>query len=594
LPQLVKSSASKCNVHSFVQLYLPEPNTNGAPAIVKWNVCGCNVNRGKISLRTIFPNFPHSCPLPAGATPEQIAGLAHTVHIHDILSEVASDSAGTGLTLIIPPPSECRSIKVSAVVLNRCQGLTVFMDNIQDQVWVKGCTDVNFVVGRELPKTGIYFIDCHRCKLVVSSHVMKNNNIDASVKCSASSEIFLLLLSNSAGLGFVDLATLWQADRGVEQILLPDQFTTVFKEGAIATRCTFSIDGAQSFQHPALPLLAPSHAPELPPHHNPEWWSHQRWNSRNYVDQVNSDLRSSSPALHIAPTSPSVPPHVIHQPKASPKPGGDEILVSLTLDMDMREINAEEFNREVAHDVAQALGTSITRIRTVGIISGSGIVDLAILNTGDMSSAQLVHNLTTQLGDPHSPLMRGRHTRGTIAVREGHQRTLMHNGTVEMPRSAVVTHSLNGSPEYVAGQFARAGIGLGLTRGTGLVYTVCGLTPGGAAEASGQLQRGDVVHSIDGMLMTGKTLAEIQDLVLGEVGTKVMVAVLRSDAAPEDLKLELHEFDRWRPVVLIRSFAAQQPLQKPGISLSQLSAPLKDSQQTCIGCCPRTLLYVSS
>lgn len=82
------------------------------------------------------------------------------------------------------------------------------------------------------------------------------------------------------------------------------------------------------------------------------------------------------------------------------------------------------------------------------------------------------------------------------------------------------------------------------------------------------------MHSIDGVLVTGKTVAEIQDVVIGEVGTKVMVAVLRSDALPEDLELDLHQFERWRPVVLVRS------LPRPQHEIQQQNGSLYSSQQS--------------
>jgi len=287
--------------------------------------------------------------------------------------------------------------------------------------------------------------------------------------------------------------------------------------------------------------------------------------------------------------------------------------VSLTLDMHMWQIgDNDNFMREVAVDVASALGSMVTKVKAVGLRSGSVIVDLLLTPEFGRTGPHIVEELIEQARSPSSILRNGKHTSRTIGVHlapppgvhsgpppENRPATISSSVTKPIPRTlpSPMTGTLGPSsafrdnkivreaemeirynfssasrggapvplvpqPESVAWAnekprapraAPRAGIGLGLTAGKGLVYTVTGLTPGGAAEASGQLQKGDIVHSIDGMIVTGKTVAEIQDIVIGEAGTKVMVAVLRSDALPEDLELDLHQFERWRPVVLVRS-----------------------------------------
>jgi C-terminal processing protease CtpA/Prc len=283
--------------------------------------------------------------------------------------------------------------------------------------------------------------------------------------------------------------------------------------------------------------------------------------------------------------------------------------VSLTLDMHMWQIgDCDNFMREVAVDVASALGSMVTKVKAVGLRSGSVIVDLLLTPEVGSSGPHIVGELIEQARSPSSILRNGKHTSRTVGVHsapprpvhsgpppENRQATISSSVSKPIPRTrpSPMTGTLGPSsafrdnkivreaemeirynyssasrggapvplvpqPESVAWAnekrgTPRAGIGLGLTAGKSLVYTVTGLTPGGAAEASGQLQKGDIVHSIDGMIVTGKTVAEIQDVVIGEAGTKVMVAVLRSDALPEDLELDLHQFERWRPVVLVRS-----------------------------------------
>jgi len=301
----------------------------------------------------------------------------------------------------------------------------------------------------------------------------------------------------------------------------------------------------------------------------------------------------------------------------------EDVPVSLTLDMHIWQVGEiETFKREVAVDVASALGPLVTKVQAVGIRSGSVIVDLLLTPRVGRTGPQIVEQLAEQARSPSSPLRSGKHTSRTSAVNseplvsEARPASLSSPVTKPKPKTRpspmigtlgpssafrdnpIVREaemdvrynysqgSLRGAPVPLVPQpesiawadekreAPRAGIGLGLTAGKGLVYTVCGLTPGGAAEASGQLQKGDVVHSIDGVLVTGKTVAEIQDVVIGEVGTKVMVAVLRSDALPEDLELDLHQFERWRPVVLVRS------LPRPQHEIQQQNGSLYSSQQS--------------
>jgi C-terminal processing protease CtpA/Prc len=272
-----------------------------------------------------------------------------------------------------------------------------------------------------------------------------------------------------------------------------------------------------------------------------------------------------------------------------------QIQASLMLDMNMWQVTDHElFKREVAYDVYIALVGSVKSVTAVGVRAGSVIVDLQLIPQGEKTGVQIVNDLSNQARDLSSPLMQGKHTQRTIKVSLGHMesnlRSLETSGSappglaprtlrigtlgmgstfksnkivsevdkdIKIPRTGTPPVLFVPPPDPCLRTHlkepARAGLGLGLTAGKGLVYTVSGLTPGGAAEASGQIQCGDVVHSIDGTLITGKTIEEIQSLFAGDAGTKVMIAVLRSDAMPDDLELELHHFERWRPVVLIRS-----------------------------------------
>jgi len=1107
-PHLVKSSSLDAAAPSAYIQY----GSDGLRKWMKWTVDSCVQDSGEMSLRNVFPQFPHQ----EYMNLQMNAALAHTVHLNKITSNPAAAARGSdlqGLVFTIPPPIECNSKRVSGVIADRCKGLSVMMDDIEDEIWVIGCRDLELVVGLQPPKSGISFVDCHNCKLIVSNKAWKNMAADddalASIKSSASSEIYVILIDEPpergmAGLSSGELIQGRKSRQNIERVLLPDCYITLLENGILATHCDFSMDDQQQAAvalsppcqtMPSSQTLLPSQMmsasiPPLPPRHNspsvlplvnspsvpplalvmslpmpaqlvsdatvgtrshelagiqgtPPFlvstslcfklklgleesaagrkFSRERSTfedmlcqdlahasglpTRSFqvqsifgyliadirvsllltnegkdffvdgtklassLEQQYSDPSSrlrtgsvtqyaqglafpfdvglgivafkhklrlpydvagsagsverlsfqnkymfdlcSATGLHasrfrikhvsagslitiveieihpdptdatsfprivladferqardpkskllfgeltrftepeipsvdsllvpLVPVPPELPPAILigtlNQSVQSPQleafeprsgigvavgqhpslqdgffvadimpnspafiggiqkgdylecidgqllkdlkltnvvrllrgpagtqtrisirrnlPAGDnffaitltrpfpvrealsspvaqsspisilsqerpslssmqnnemsstpkiglglgiaqdedglvrvddilkdsvserestiqrndiiekidgmpvrgmhlndvvarlrgpeystveldmrrnnwnpldpnldlqylvalnrvrtpqvdssDILVSLNLGMNMWEIgDYAAFQQEVASDVAHALGSSITRVRVVGLRAGSVIVDVLLTPKGGRTGMQLVHDLSQQARDLSSPLMRGKHTCRTrtvsrqmvtpqkTSVQPDVRKTSMWSapmtGTLgpslgfldnkivrdsqmeirhNFPSSRAAPVPLVPQPESVlwAGegrQIPRTGIGLGLTSGKGLVYTVCGLTPGGAAEASGQLQRGDVVHSIDGMIVTGRAIAEIQDLVIGDAGTKVMVAVLRSDALPEDLQLDLSLFERWRPVVLVRSVARTQ------------------------------------
>ena len=201
----------------------------------------------------------------------------------------------------------------------------------------------------------------------------------------------------------------------------------------------------------------------------------------------------------------------------------------------------------VGSDIYSSLSASRTGVSRATLLGSGSAPPLSREDPNEPSSSRPTSKIGTMMG-PSSAFRNYPTVRAvdTDIKHDHHQARAAPVPLVPPPRSILPDIDKQNPPR-------RAGLGLGLTAGKGLVYTVSGLTPGGAAEISGQMQLGDVVHSVDGCRITGKTVPEIQDLVLGDAGTKVMVAVLRSDAVPEDLELDLQQFERWRPVVLVRA-----------------------------------------
>eukprot|EP00288_Rhodomonas_lens_P003696 CAMPEP_0177737344 /NCGR_PEP_ID=MMETSP0484_2-20121128/25835_1 /TAXON_ID=354590 /ORGANISM="Rhodomonas lens, Strain RHODO" /LENGTH=675 /DNA_ID=CAMNT_0019251119 /DNA_START=165 /DNA_END=2189 /DNA_ORIENTATION=- len=96
-------------------------------------------------------------------------------------------------------------------------------------------------------------------------------------------------------------------------------------------------------------------------------------------------------------------------------------------------------------------------------------------------------------------------------------------------------------------------IGLQVRQSLRGLWTLHSLVLGGPAEADARLRRGDVVHSIDGVVVLGRSAAEFEALAQGPLGSQAVVAVLSAAASPRDAARPLSQFPHWRPVVLLRA-----------------------------------------
>ena len=97
------------------------------------------------------------------------------------------------------------------------------------------------------------------------------------------------------------------------------------------------------------------------------------------------------------------------------------------------------------------------------------------------------------------------------------------------------------------------GVGLIVKPSHDGAYRVSGLVSNGAAEVSGQIAIGDVLHSIDGINVCFKSDDLVRSLVQGPPESRVVLSLLLPSAQPADLKRSVDEFDHWRPVVLVRA-----------------------------------------
>ena len=185
-PKLIKQSSESSMQQNYVQSW-----SEGQRRFVKWAVKGYNLNSGETSLRTVFPNFPQLLDVLG-----KKGGLEmeHIVLLENIQSNA---SHPTVPTFKIPPPGECQSKMTMVVVIDRCEGLTILMDGIKEEILMINCHNLTLVVGHHPPTSGINLVQCRNCKIVISERVWKDASVlpdvDGLLRCTASSGIFFVL-----------------------------------------------------------------------------------------------------------------------------------------------------------------------------------------------------------------------------------------------------------------------------------------------------------------------------------------------------------------------------------------------------------------
>lgn len=107
------------------------------------------------------------------------------------------------------------------------------------------------------------------------------------------------------------------------------------------------------------------------------------------------------------------PPRLL-QPNAVPAAAVD---MAIILEMQLEDVvDIELFKREVAADVAVALGPRATNVKVTGLRAGSVIVGLEATPVGTSNAELLKHQLQEQCKDADSLLMRGKHTARTVGI----------------------------------------------------------------------------------------------------------------------------------------------------------------------------------
>eukprot|EP00960_Hanusia_phi_P076161 768523-Hanusia_phi.AAC.9 len=87
---------------------------------------------------------------------------------------------------------------------------------------------------------------------------------------------------------------------------------------------------------------------------------------------------------------------------------------------------------------------------------------------------------------------------------------------------------------------SKCGCGIIFAADTRGALVVDGLVPGGSAEASGLLRRGDVLVEVDGMDVYCKPVGQVGPLLLGPPGSRVSLGLTRNvDGEQQRIKIEL-------------------------------------------------------
>jgi len=135
---------------------------------------------------------------------------------------------------------------------------------------------------------------------------------------------------------------------------------------------------------------------------------------------------SSTPA---PTTSRGKPERLLHKAGASVTPAS----IDLVLSMQLSEVqDVEVFKREVAADVAVALGTNATDVRVAGLRAGTVVAEVQATPLGGLTASQLKQMVVEQCKDGSSLLRRGKHTAKCRAVIDPETGELIaHLGTMQ-------------------------------------------------------------------------------------------------------------------------------------------------------------------
>jgi len=417
-----------------------------------------------------------------------------------------------------------------SITVSACSSVRIVAAMVINSVHVVTSDNIEIVLGGQAPRVTLSGVQC-------CSVTLHKDTWNGDIECLASSNVSV----NAVEGGQPDTLSL-QESTAMERILLPDSMRTLVQEGRMTTQCHFTHLDTRAEEPPPL------------------------------VEHVRPAAQRTSPAPPITQLDHPVGPQLGQQSERSER-FGVGLLLKKSEDGLLQVARvaeggaADRDGRVRAGDILAAIDGIETRgkkLRDVGEeLSGprDSEVWIRLLQVDPLSydGARLEKHIVLcrapiststndslssgpqQLAPPDKNL--------GFNYMPPHQPSAPDFDSRLRDTRTRIEKALND----VGGPVTRVGVGLIVKPSHDGAYRVSGLVRDSAAEGSGQIAIGDVLHSVDGINVCFKSEDAVKNLVQGLPESRVVLSFLLSSAQPEDLMKSVDEFDNWRPVVLARA-----------------------------------------
>ena len=448
-----------------------------------------------------------------------------------------------------------------SISVTSCRRIRLVAAMVLNTVNVTTCEEVELVLGGEAPR--IILSGVRDCVVTLHKEKWKGN-----IECLASSSISVHAVEQ----GEANTFSLQEA-LSVERVLLPGTLQTVVDEGRMTTQCHFrhlepdrqeDFLGMPNCQGIAdtLCLLPPSHANPSALSGNLAGKAGPSKIGRYGVGLLLRKLENGQ--MQVANIADGGPAH-----KDGSVQVGDLLVAINGVSANGRRL------REIGEDLLGDLGTEVEiTLQQHNPNNAHDAQDLekqVVLRRGPILSSDFVPPSTGFfLQGPSAQLsLRPLAPRWSNSAVQDHEVEDSNRSTWDLRGSTSSNPDLDGRlrdaktrieealaniilDNMPAGNVPNVGVGLSVKAAADGAYRVSGLVSGGAADASGQIAAGDVLHSVDGINVCFKSHDVVKKMVQGPLGSRVLLSFLSPEALPGDLDKSVNEFDHWRPVILER------------------------------------------
>jgi C-terminal processing protease CtpA/Prc len=424
-----------------------------------------------------------------------------------------------------------------SITISSCSGVRIVAAMVLTGLHVVTSDDIEIVLGGQAPRVTLSGVQ--GCSITLHKDTWSGD-----IECLASSGVSV----NAVEGGKQDTLSL-QESTAMERILLPDSMRTLVQEGRMTTQCHFThLETHDEEPPPLVDKVRPEAQRSNPPpppltqlDHPSTQLGHQNEQSERFG--VGLLLKKTEDGLlQVARVAEGGAAHKDGRVRA-----GDLLIA----------INGVETRGKRLRDVGEELSGSLGSEVWIGLqqidplaYDGRRIEKHIVLSRAPISTK---NPRTTDL------------YAGPQDWTPQNSENLPYNGGFDdmTPRQPPVSDRdprlidtrsrIEQALNDVRPPATSVGVGLIVKPSHDGAYRVSGLVSNGAAEGSGQIAIGDVLHSVDGINVCFKSEDMVRSLVQGPPKSRVVLSLLLPSAQPVDLKRSVDEFDHWRPVVLVRA-----------------------------------------